>query len=125
MTPGDAGQNFHKDMFNRWTPTNTDTNIPALGYQIQSQTINNGNTVDFYLTDASYFSLRNVTLGYNLPKNWLQKAGIEKLRVYLTGDNIWLQSKRKGLDPRYGFSGSTNFSYSALSTYSIGLNLTL
>ena len=125
MTPGDAGQNFHKDMFNRWTPNNTNTNIPALGYQIQTQTINNGNYVDFYLTDASYFSLRNITLGYSLPKNWLQKAGIEKLRVYLTGDNIWLQSKRKGLDPRYGFSGSTNFSYSALSTYSIGLNLTL
>ena len=125
MTPGDAGQNFHKDMFNRWTPTNTDTNIPALGYQMQGQTINNGNTVDFFLTDASYFSLRNVTLGYSLPKSWLQKAGIEKLRVYLTGDNIWLQSKRKGLDPRYDFTGSTNFSYSALSTYSIGLNLTL
>ena len=125
MTQGDAGQNFHKDMFNRWTPANTNTNIPALGYQIQSQSISQGNTVDFYLTDASYFSLRNVTLGYSLPKTWLQKAGIEKLRVYLTGDNIWLQSKRKGLDPRYGFSGSTNFSYSALSTYSIGLNLTL
>ena len=125
MTPGDAGQNFHKDMFNRWTPANTNTNIPALGYQIQSQTINNGNYVDFFLTDASYFSLRNITLGYNLPKNWLQKAGIEKLRVYLTGDNIWLQSKRKGFDPRYDFTGSTNFSYSALSTYSIGLNLTL
>ena len=125
MTPGDAGQNFHKDMFNRWTPTNTDTNIPALGYQIQTQTINNGNTVDFYLTDASYFSLRNITLGYSLPKNWLQKAGIEKLRVYVTGDNIWLRSARKGLDPRYDFTGSTNFSYSALSTYSIGLNLTL
>ena len=125
MNTGDAGQNFHKDMFNRWTPANTNTNIPALGYQIQSQSISQGNTVDFYLTDASYFSLRNVTLGYNLPKNWLKKAGVEKLRVYLTGDNIWLQSKRKGLDPRYGFSGSTNFSYSALSTYSIGLNLTL
>jgi len=125
MTPGDAGQNFHKDMFNRWTPTNTNTNIPALGYQIQSQSINNGNYVDFYLTDASYFSLRNITLGYTLPKNWLKKAGIERLRVYLTGDNIWLQSKRKGFDPRLYFDGTTNFSYSALSTYSIGLNLTL
>ena len=125
MTQGDAGQNFHKDMFNRWTPANTNTNIPALGYQVQSQSINNGNYVDFYLTDASYFSLRNVTLGYTLPKTWLQKAGIEKLRVYLTGDNIWLQSKRKGLDPRLYFTGETNFSYSALSTYSIGLNLTL
>ena len=125
MNTGDAGQNMHKDMFNRWTPTNTDTNIPALGYQIQSQSINQGNYVDFYLTDASYFSLRNITLGYTLPKTWLQKAGIEKLRVYLTGDNVWLQSKRKGLDPRMYFDGSTKLGYSAVSTYSIGLNLTL
>ena len=125
MNSGDAGQNFHKDMFNRWTPSNTNTNIPALGYQIQTQSINQGNYVDFYLTDASYFSLRNITLGYTLPKNLLKKAGIEKLRVYLTGDNVWLQSKRKGLDPRMYFDGSTKLGYSAVSTYSIGLNLTL
>ena len=124
MNPGDAGQNFHKDMFNRWTPANTNTEIPALSYQTQSQSINNGNYVDYFLTSASYFSLRNITLGYTLPSTLMQKAGIEKLRVYLTGDNIWLQSKRKGLDPRLYFSGSTNFSYSALSTYSIGVNLT-
>lgn len=124
MNQGDAGQNFHKDMFNRWTPTNTNTNIPALGYQIQSQSISQGNYVDFYLTDASYFSLRNVTLGYTLPKIWLQKAGIEKLRIYVTGDNLWLQSKRKGLDPRMYFSGDTKLGYSAVRTYSLGLNLT-
>lgn len=124
MNQGDAGQNFHKDMFNRWTPTNTNTNIPALGYQIQSQSISQGNYVDFYLTDASYFSLRNVTLGYTLPKNCLQKAGLEKLRIYVTGDNLWLQSKRKGLDPRMYFSGDTKLGYSAVRTYSLGLNLT-
>ena len=124
MNTGEAGQNFHKDMFNRWTPANTNTNIPALGYQIQSQSISQGNTVDFYLTDASYFSLRNVTLGYTLPKTWLQKAGIEKLRVYVTGDNLWLQSKRKGLDPRMYFTGDTKLGYSAVRTYSLGLNLT-
>lgn len=124
MNPGDAGSNFHKDMFNRWTPTHTNTDIPALSYQTSDQSINNGNYVDFYLTKASYFSLRNITLGYSLPTNIMKKAGIEKLRVYLTGDNLWLQSKRKGLDPRLYFNGNTNFAYSALSTYSIGLNLT-
>ncbi|WP_300512195.1 SusC/RagA family TonB-linked outer membrane protein [uncultured Phocaeicola sp.] len=124
MNPGDAGQNFHKDMFNRWTSSNTTTNIPALGYQIQSQSINNGNYVDFFLTKASYFSLRNITLGYSLPADLMRKVGIEKLRVYLTGDNIWLKSKRQGLDPRMYFNGDTKFGYSALSTYSLGLNLT-
>ena len=124
MNAGDAGQNFHMDMLNRWTPENKNTNIPALGYQVQSQEIAQGNTVDFYLTDASYFSLRNVTLGYSLPANLLKKAGIEKLRVYLTGDNIWLKSKREGLDPRMYFTGETKMGYSAVRTYSVGLNLT-
>lgn len=124
MNPGDQGSNFHKDMFNRWTPTHTNTNIPALDYSSQDQSIANGNYVDFFLTKASYFSLRNITLGYSLPSNLLKKAGVEKLRVYLTGDNMWLLSKRKGLDPRLYFNGTTKFSYSALSTYSIGLNLT-
>jgi len=124
MNSGDAGQNYHKDMFNRWTPSNTNTDIPMLSYQTQNQTINNGNYVDYFLTSASYFSLRNITLGYTLPSVWMKKANIDKLRIYLTGDNIWLQSKRKGLDPRLYFNGDTNFSYSALSTYSIGVNLT-
>ena len=95
-----------------------------MGYQIQSQSINNGNYVDFFLTKASYFSLRNITLGYSLPADLMRKVGIEKLRVYLTGDNIWLKSKRQGLDPRMYFNGDTKFGYSALSTYSLGLNLT-
>ena len=124
MNEGDAGQNFHMDMLNRWTPENKNTNIPALGYQIQSQSITQGNTVDFFLTDASYFSLRNVTLGYSLPTSMVKKAGIEKLRVYLTGDNIWLKSKREGLDPRMYFTGETKMGYSAVRTYSVGLNLT-
>ena len=124
MNEGDAGQNFHKDMLNRWTPENKNTNIPAVGYQIQSQSITQGNTVDFFLTDASYFSLRNVTLGYSLPASMVKKAGIEKLRVYLTGDNIWLKSKREGLDPRMYFTGETKMGYSAVRTYSVGLNLT-
>ena len=37
MNQGDAGTNFHKDMFNRWTPTHTDTNIPALGHRVTDQ----------------------------------------------------------------------------------------
>lgn len=124
MSPGEKGGNFHKDMFNRWTPTHTETNIPALGLENSDQNIANGNYVDFFLTKASYFSLRNITLGYTLPKKLMQKVGVERLRFYLTGDNIWLLSKRKGLDPRLYFNGDTSFAYSALSTYSIGLNLT-
>ena len=122
MNAGGRGENFHKDMFNRWTPANTKTDIPALNIAGQENGI--ASTSDFFLTKANYFSLKNVTLGYTLPKSLTAKIGIEKLRVYATGDNIWLLSKRKGLDPRMSFSGSNSyFRYSALSSYSLGINV--
>ena len=131
ITAGEPGHNFHKDMFNRWTPSHTDTAIPALMYN-DNDVYSISGASDFFLTRANYFSLRNITLGYTFPKNLLEKVGIEKLRVYFSGDNIWLRSKRKGFDPRMNdtdgdgsaaFGGFTGYGYSALSTYSIGVNL--
>ena len=127
MNPGRMGSNFHKDMFKRWTPSNTDTNIPALMYEDNNRYSISASS-DFFLTKASYFSLRNITFGYTFPKAWLAGTGIDKLRVYFSGDNIWLRSKRKGFDPRMNdgdtaFGGYTNFGYAALSTYSFGINL--
>ena len=75
------------------------------------------------MTKASYFSLRNITLGYTIPKKVTNKWGINALRVYLVGDNICLLSKRRGLDPRQQIDGSTSSIYSALSSYSLGVNL--
>ena len=122
MNSGAPGQNFHKDMFNRWTPANTDTNIPALMYQDRNEySIEASST--FFLTRSNYFNLRNITFGYTFPKTWLSSVGIEKLRVYFSGDNIWLRSKRKGFDPRQSFDGTTGYNYSMLSSYSFGINL--
>lgn len=121
MNPGRKGTNFHKDRFKRWTPNTTDADIPALCYENQDEYVLVG---DALLTKASYFSIRNITLGYSLPKDLISKVHADRLRVYLTGDNIWLKSARKGLDPRQSFTGSTGHVYSAMSTYSIGINLT-
>lgn len=122
MNPGKPGQSFHKDMLNRWTETNTNTDVPALCYNNQSEyTISTSS--DYFLTSASYFSLRNITLGYTFPKSWLYGTPVEKVRVYFAGDNIWLKSARKGLDPRQDFDGTTGYNYSALSSYSVGINL--
>ena len=79
---------------------------------------------DRWLTSASYFALRNVSFGYTLPKNLTKKASIENCRVYVTGDNLWLKSARKGLDPRQDVGGGTGYGYSAMRTYSLGLSLT-
>lgn len=120
MSAGSAGTNWHKDIFRRWTPQNTDTDVPRVQnrYQEASQTSTR------FLTRASYISLKNVTVGYTFPKTLTQKARISNLRVYVIGDNLWYMSKRRGLDVRQSFSGAAGFTYSALRTVSAGLSFT-
>ena len=120
MGAGSAGNNWHKDIFNRWTPENRYTDVPRL----QTNDLNQGCSGDRALTKASYLSLRNLTLGYSLPKNWLQKVHIEKLRLYIVGDNLFLLSARRGFDPRQSIlDGQTGYNYSAMRTVSFGINL--
>jgi TonB-linked SusC/RagA family outer membrane protein len=119
MNAGDKGENFHKDMFKRWTPENPETDVPALLYEDRDQ---NGSS-DRWLTDASYFSIRNITLGYSFPKKWLKKVKIEKLRIYGVADNVWYASQRKGLDVRQSFTGVVSYAYSPLRTVSFGVQL--
>ena len=122
MDMSSLGAGVHKDIFNRWTPAHTDTDIPVLVSGSRTAAIDSYST--FFLTKASYFSLKNVTFGYTLPKSLLHNIGLENLRVYFSGDNLWLRSKRKGLDPRQTFSGSTYVGgYAQLSSYSFGINL--
>ena len=115
------GYQFHSDILNAWTPENPNTNIPRLQYNDQYTNYQS----DRFLTSASYLCLQNVNIGYTLPSNLTSKIGISKLRVYVTGANLWLWSKRQGLDPRQSLSGGTsNAYYSPIRTISGGLTVT-
>ena len=76
------------------------------------------------LIGADFFNIRNITLGYTFPNDWMRKASIEKARVYVAADNVALWSKRKGLDPRQYIYGQSQANYSAIRTVSFGLSLT-
>ena len=120
MDAGTPGTNWSTDIYKRWTPGNTDTDVPRVSSG--DQNVNASSTR--FLTSASYFSLRNITLGYTFPKKMLNKYKIESLRIYAVGDNLWFLSARQGLDPRQTFTGVTNSgSYSALRTTSLGLSV--
>ena len=56
--------------------------------------------VDTYLTSSDYLNLNNVSLGYTFPKQLVQRMYINNIRVYVTAENLFLISARKGLDPR-------------------------
>lgn len=119
MSAGRTGTNWHTDIYDRWTPDNRNTDVPRLSMEDLQQGMNG----DRSLTKASYLSLRNATLGYTFPKRMLSKAKIEKLRLYVVGDNLFLLSARKGLDPRQSITGDTGYNYSAVRTVSFGINL--
>ena len=115
-----VGTNYHKDILKAWTPENKGSDIPRLQYGDQYTT----SVSDRFLTDASYLNISNINVGYTLPSKITQKFGVQKLRVYLACDNVVYWSKRQGLDPRYSFTGATNFSnYSPIRTISGGVTV--
>ena len=93
---------------------------------------------DKWLEDASYLRLKNLTIGYTLPKEWARKVGMNNLRVYFTGTNLLTLTKYTGLDPEVNTNatrntGGANFptpgidnnAYPIAKTFTFGLNITL
>ena len=114
----------HRDMWKTFNPETMEGEYPIWNANDAVNTY--GKASDAHLINASYFSLRNVTIGYSFPKKWMQKLGIGGIRVYVTGDNLALWSKRQGFDPRVSVSGANSgFSgYAPLRVISGGVNLT-
>ena len=121
ITSSGRGHAIHADLLNSWTEENPNTNIPKLVIDDTSATT----TSDRFLTSASYLSLQNLNFGYTFPTKMTSKVGIGKLRVYLTATNLWLWSKRQGLDPRQSITGGASSAYySAMRTISGGISVT-
>ena len=120
-TASSKGTNFHADLLNAWTSENSSSNIPRFQFGDNYTTASS----DRFLTNASYLSLQNINFGYTLPSSVTRKIQVDKIRVYLTADNIWYWSKRQGLDPRQSITGSvTNSYYAPMRTISGGITLT-
>ena len=83
-------------------------------------------TSDAHLISSSFFSIRNITLGYTLPKSFTRKFYVNGLRVYVMADNVALFSARQGFDPRVSFTGATGSfgGYAPMRTVSGGINVT-
>lgn len=104
LNPGGTGQNYNmeRDILNAWTPQNTNTNIPRLVHGDPSG--NYSKVSDFYVEDGSFLRLKNFTLGYSLPKELYNKIDINKLRVYITSNNLFTITKYSGFDPEVGMN---------------------
>ena len=109
--------NWNEHALRRWQKPGDITDVPRI--EIAGSYATN----DRFLVDASYFAIKNITLGYTLPKVWMQKARLGSIRVFASVDNLALFTHLKGMDPQYNFSGSTDYAYSPNKTWSFGFEV--
>jgi len=129
--------NMTREALNYWTPENTDTRIPRIGGGA-----NNGRVSSFHVESGAYFRLRNIQIGYTLPKTLLDKWNIRKIRVYASAQNLFTITNYSGYYPEIGrtfddelrvvdnnnllfFSGIDQSSYPAVRTIMIGIQIGL
>lgn len=107
--------------YNSWTPTNPSNKYPGIA-QISTA------PSSYFVEDGSYLRLKNISLGYKLPKEVLDQMGISALRVFATGTNLITWTKYTGLDPEVNstnplMTGFDRFSYPRARTINLGLNV--
>ena len=108
---------WNKHALRRWQKPGDITDVPRI--EVGGKTTTN----DRFLVDASYFAIKNVTLGYTLPKSWMNKAKLNSVRIFGSVDNLALFTHLQGMDPQYNFTGQTDYSYTPNKTWSLGFEI--
>lgn len=104
-----------------WTEDNTDTDYTIISRDGGFNSFNYDNK-DISIQNSSYVRLKAITIGYTIPKNIINKAGISQMRVYVSADDLWEWTKIKdGYDPEYGEQSNNTFPFSRL--VSAGVNI--
>ena len=112
------GQAKHAHLGRAWTQPGDITDIPRI--EVGKSYI----VTDADLVNASYLAIKNITLGYTLPKKITKSLKMQNVRFTATGDNLVLFNCLKGMDPQFNFSGGTNFGYVPVRTVSFGVDVT-
>ena len=118
--------NKSKDLlYNSWTPSNTGATTPI--NENVSNFSTNTTVNSYYLEDASYFRLKNLTLGYTLPGSMTNKIKIDRARIYFQATNLFTVTKYTGLDPEI-IGGDTGFGvdegiFPTVKQFLVGLNI--
>jgi TonB-linked SusC/RagA family outer membrane protein len=121
MGSGYEKLNWHTDITNHWTPENTATDIPRVNiYDVYANA-----TSSRFIKDASYLNIKNIYLAYNFSESKLKSIKLKALSIYLTADNVWLFSARKGMDPQATFNGTPGNVYAPARTIMLGLHVGL
>ncbi|MBI6116799.1 SusC/RagA family TonB-linked outer membrane protein [Salegentibacter maritimus] len=117
------GQKPSSIWLDRWTPNNTNTDVPRLIDGINGPSMPQNSTTSYWLQSTDYLRMKNLQLGYNLQDDLLENWNISKLRIYYTAQNLFtITNYLDGWDPEA--PSGRGSSYPVVMTNSIGINLT-
>ena len=113
-----VGNTWNSNILRRWQKPGDITDIPRV------ELAGNVVTTDNYLIDASYFAIKNITVGYTLPRSIARKAYLESIRLYASFDNVATFTHLKGMDPQYNLTGNgNNYAYVPNKNFTLGLDI--
>lgn len=120
--PTDQGFNLSTDLLDSYT-YNPSSDIPRLTMADENQ--NFGRRSDFYLENGSYLRLKNLTVGYTLPKTLMSSLGCAdtNIRFYVSGENLFTITGYDGMDPEVGRMGLDGGKYPVARVFSLGVNV--
>lgn len=118
--------NVQKHNLDHWTPENRNAYYPRVKAYIAEKTGSElGAPQTRYLQDASYLRFKNLTFGYTLPTSLTQKIKLNKVRVYFSGENLWVNNKLKAnIDPEV-MDNNSGKSYPLQKSFTFGININL
>jgi hypothetical protein len=111
----------HVDILNRWQKAGDITNVPRMD---AGQATNFNATSDRFLISRNYLMFKNLTLGYNFPTQWMHAIEATEGRIFVSGENLLILSKRKGMNVSESFAGTTSNIYNPSRIVSLGVNFT-
>lgn len=117
---GVPGTQLASAMKGIWTTPGQNADLPRFSYQNTDQADQHSTR---FLFDGSYVRLKNVTLGYNLPKSIVSKARMTNARIYIAGENFATWAKHKGMDPEVAIDGTTANDVPNIKTFTVGVNI--
>jgi len=122
--------NYQTEVLGRWTGPGSTNSYPRVTTNDTNKNFTNPS--DFNLEKGDFFRFKTIQLGYSFPKEWIESISLQKVRLYVTGENLWTITKYTGYDPEIGgptTAGMNNVQgvdrgyYPQAKSYMLGVNL--
>ena len=118
---GILGTNRSTDVRQRWQQPGDITSVPRLADRVVPNITSQSTR---FITKTDFLALNNILVGYTLPSKMLGDSGIDLLNIYVSGDNLFIASRREGFNPNTSQTGNSGRArYAPLSTLTLGLRL--